>query len=368
MSRSAACRGPRALRAIAWAAAGWAIVGLSGCISVDLLGGGDQAPLEETIVRGRTGPKILLLDLAGVIGETVPGSSFFGLDELGTAARVAEILDRARDDEEIAAVLLRIDSPGGTATESEQVYDEVRRFKAERGIPVVAQFLGTATSGAYYVAMAADTIQAHPTTVTGSIGVLFTSLSFAGLMEKLGVEDQTLTGGVYKDAGSPFRRLTDAERAQLQAIVDDLHARFREIVARGRPKLKPAQIETLASGQVFSARQALELGLVDGVGTVDDSVRGLERRLGLAESRVVTYHRPREIRRNLYTRASGVPRLAGAIAGGPAGEPGRFETLAAGGVAGDAAFQAFALQRLDRLFGRPGFHYIWWPGVGLPLR
>ena len=186
----------------------------SGCITIDLFGGGEHAALVETVVRGRDGKKILLLDIDGVIGGPDLAGSFFGSATLGSAARVAEMLDRARQDDEVAAILLRIDSPGGTATASEQVYEEILRFRNERRIPVAAQFMGTATSGAYYVAMAADTIQAHPTTVTGSIGVIFTSLSFAGLMEKVGVEDQTLTGGEFKDAGSPFRRLSATERPE----------------------------------------------------------------------------------------------------------------------------------------------------------
>lgn len=319
-----------------------ALAFVPGCISIDVLGGGEEAELVETVVRGRHGKKILLLDIDGVIGETDYAESLFGPTSLGTVARVAEVLDRARRDDEIAAVLLRIDTPGGTVTASEEVYELIQRFKAERHVPVFAQMLGMATSGGYYVAMAADTIQAHPTTVTGSIGVLFTSLSFAGLMEKVGVEDQTLTGGAFKDAGSPFRRLSDVERGQLQSIVDDLHARFREVVAKGRPKLSKEQIEALANGRVYSARQALENGLVDRVGSLEEAVVQIERGLGVPEARVVIYHRPREIRRNLYTRASVSPRVDGSL---------------------DPVSRALALAELERLLGEPGFHYIWRPGL-----
>ena len=326
------------------------VVSGTGCITIDVFGGGKEAALVESVVRGRDGPKILLLDIDGVIGETRPSSALFGGPELGTVARVVEMLDRARSDVGISAVLLRIDSPGGTATASEQVYEEIVRFKSERRIPVAAQLMGTATSGAYYVAMAADTIQAHPTTVTGSIGVIFTSLSFAGLMEKLGIEDQTLTGGEFKDAGSPFRRLSKEERAQLQTIVDDLHSRFREIVGRGRPKLSPDQIAHLASGRVFSARQALEHGLVDRVGSLEEMVREVERRIGASQSRVVAYHRPREVRRNLYTRS----------AAGPIGLDGGWAGR------GSSVESALLRQGLEQLLERSGFAYLWWPGVGLP--
>ena len=316
----------------------------TGCISVDLLnGGGPEAELVETVVRGEAGPKILLVDIDGVIGGSNEMSSLFGGDDFSMVARVREVLDRARRDDDVRAILLRIDSPGGTATASEQIYTEILRFRKERGVPVMAQFLGTAASGGYYIAMSADTIQAHPTTITGSIGVIFSSVSFAGLMEKIGVEDQTVTGGIYKDAGSPFRRLTGVEREQLQLIVDDLHERFREIVALGRPDLSPDQIRTLADGQIFSASQAVANGLVDQIGTLEDAAIALQQRLGVEQTRVISYHRPREIRRNLYTQAARMPSLGG-------------------GASGFSA-EAWALMRLERILARPVFHYLWWPGL-----
>jgi len=173
--------------------------------------------------------------------------------------------------------------------------------------------------------------------------VIFSSLSFAGLMEKIGVEDQTVTGGIYKDAGSPFRRLSDVEREQLQLIVDDLHERFREIVALGRPNLPPDQIRTLSEGQIFSASQALSNGLVDQIGTLEDAANTLEERLGIEQSRVISYHRPRQIRRNLYTRAAMVPSLSGG--------------------ASEFSAEAWALKQLAQILARPGFHYLWWPGL-----
>ena len=269
-------------------------------------------------------------------------------------ARVRETLDRARTDDEVRALLIRIDSPGGTATASEQIHGEIQRFREERGVPVIAQMGTTAASGGYMVAMAADTVQAHPTTVTGSIGVIFTSMNFAGLLEKVGVEDQTITAGEFKDMGSPYRRLSSGERAQLQAIVDDMHARFRGIVDAGRPALTTEQVTALADGRIYSAQGALEAGLVDQLGTIEEAVIEIEKRLGAGSSRVVSYHRSRETRRNLYTRSYSGGGLIGASVGGLAN---------AAGATLSGSREALALRGLDQILGRPGFHYLWWPGL-----
>lgn len=335
------------LRAIALGLA--VLVGSTGCISIELLGNGSKAPLVESVVRGERGPKILLLDIDGVISGADDSGGLLGFGSASMVSRVREVLDRIAEDEDVRAILLRIDSPGGTATASEQIYTEIVRFKAARQIPVVAQLLATAASGGYYVAMAADTVQAHPTTVTGSIGVIYTSVNFAGLMEKLGVEDQTITGGEFKDMGSPFRRLTVEERSQLQSIVDDLHARFREIVARGRPQLSQAEVDRLANGRIYSAPQALENGLVDRVGTLEDAIGLIEDRLGITQSRVVAYHRPSEQRRNIYAGAPGAM---------PFGVNG-----ASAGYGASAASTGLAAEVVGGLLQRPGFHYLWWPGL-----
>lgn len=328
--------------------ASWPIllVAASGCVSIDLFASGAAAPLEETVLQGERGPKILLLEIDGVIDGVPTIDPLFGGEAPSMVARVTEVLDRAREDSEIRALLLRIDSPGGTVTATDQIHSEILRFKRETETPVAAQLQSMATSGGYYIAMAADVVQAHPTTLTGSIGVIYTNVSFAGLMDKLGIEDETITAGEQKDAGSPLRRLRPEERAQLQSIVDDLHARFRVIVAQGRPELTADRVRQLADGRVFSAPQALENGLVDRVGTLREAVRALEARLGVSESRVVGYHRPREIRRNLYSRASALsPRLV----------PG-----------GDLATEipgSLALRRLDGILSRPGFLYLWGPAA-----
>lgn len=325
------------------------LMSTTGCISIDFLGMGAGAPLEESVVAGSGGPKVLLLEIDGVISGVEVAPSFLGLRATSMVARVREVLDRAREDEEVRGILLRIDSPGGTATASEQVYTEILRFKRERDIPVVAQLLTTAASGGYYIAMAADSIQAHPTTVVGSIGVIFTSMNFAGLMGKLGIEDQTVTGGEFKDMGSPFRKLTTTERAQLQSIVNDLHARFREIVDLGRPDLSTEEVAALANGMIYSAPQALANGLIDSVGNLEEAVDIVAAGMGAPEVQVVAYHRSRGGRRNLYMRSA-------------APSPARFGAAVAA-VGSEGLAEAWATATLQQILARPGFHYLWWPGL-----
>jgi protease-4 len=305
---------------------------LGACIELQLWG--VPQPLEETVVYGEAGPKILLLEIDGPLVERAPEPELFGPVEDNPVSRVREQLDRAREDPEVRAVLLRINSPGGTATASDVIHGEILRFKRERGVPVVAQLMGVAASGGYYVAMAADLVVAHPTTVTGSIGVRFLSVSLAGLLEKLGIQDQTLVAGRHKDAGSPLRRMTPEERAHLQSVLDDLHARFEQVVAAGRPHLPAEGLERVADGSLFSARQALELGLVDAIGDLEESVGRAQGAAGLPQARVVRYHRPREYANNLYTRAGTVaPTLRVELPGSLA------------------------------LVPRPGFYFLWAPDL-----
>src|SRR5262245_29328333 len=218
-------------RALAASALGCAL-GAVGCISINLPFPG-TGPLEESVVDGKSGPKILMIDVSGAL-TTRPDSGRFGLGgRESPTALMREQIDRALEDAQIAALLLRIDSPGGTVIASEMLYREVRRFKAKTGRPVIAQMLGAGTSGAYYVEMAADQVRAYPATVTGSIGVIIAGINVSGLMERFGVADQTITTGPFKDAGSPLRPMRPEERAQLASVADDLFDTFLDVVEAG---------------------------------------------------------------------------------------------------------------------------------------
>jgi protease-4 len=305
----------------------------AGCISVDLPLGG-RGPLEETVVDGESGPKILMLDVEGSL-TTRPESGSFGLGgRESPTARMREEIDLALEDPDIAALLLRIDSPGGTVIASEMLYREVRRFKEKASRPVIAQMVGAGTSGAYYVAMAADEVRAYPSSVTGSIGVIVFGLNFSGLMERYGVANQTLTTGSFKDAGSPLRPMRAEERAQLESVAHDLFASFLDVVEQGRPKLSRARIEELADGRVYSASQALAAGLIDAIGDLPEAVEAAKRAAEIeGDARVVVYHRPGEEPENLFwARAPAQPEA----------------------------------QVLDVRQPGPAFLYLWSPGTGLP--
>lgn len=271
-----------------------------GCITVELplFGGGEWV---EQVVHGQGDAKILMLELGGVL-STRGESGYFGIGgRESIVARVREQLERAAHDGEIKALLLRIDSPGGTVIASEILYREILRFKQKTGVPVVAQFMGMAASGGYYVAMAADEVRAYPSAVTGSIGVIMAGVNVAGLLDKIGVSNQTLTTGAFKDAGSPLRPMRPEERAQLQSILEDLFQGFLDVVDEGRPKLDRAAVEKLADGRIYSAKQALEVGLVDSLGGLPEAVTATLERAGLDEARVIVYHRANDQRENLFS-------------------------------------------------------------------
>jgi protease-4 len=210
----------------------------------------------------------------------------------------------------IRAFVIEIESPGGAVGASQSVYEAIRSLRDEQDRPVVAWMGDVGASGAYYAAMGADSVFALPGTVTGSIGVIMEFPVAEELYRKVGVTWEVVKSGEYKDTGSPGRRLTEADRAILGAMVEDMHEQFVDAVAGNRP-LPREEIEALADGRVFSGRQAVELGLVDGVGTLDDAVAVAGRMAGLGERPRV--QRPREPRPGLWERLLGV---AGAEARG----------------------------------------------------
>jgi protease IV len=311
-----------------------AALALTGCsvLSIDLQP--RIRPLEEDTVEGHGTAKILLLDLSGVLGDDLPGFSLTTPPpRVPLLARVQEELRKAEKDSRIKALIVRINSPGGTITASDTLYREIHEFKRRTKMPVLAVIMDVGASGGYYAALAADTIVAHPTAVTGSIGVVMLTMNAQGLMEKIGVAPLAIKSGGMKDAGSPFRALSADERAVFQGVIDDMYARFVGLIVKTR-KLPEARVRGFADGRIYTAEQALALGLVDRVAYLDDVVDMAKRAAGLEEARVIMYHRPREYRASIYAGTPGAP------------------------LGAEAAVAQFA-----GLLGGAGprFMYLWWP-------
>jgi len=248
--------------------------------------------------------KIAVIDVDGTLMDmAAPGLFSEGENPVSL---LVEKLARARRDSRVKAVLLRINSPGGTVVASELMHDEITHFK-KTGKPVVAVIMDVGASGGYYIACACDEIIAQPSSITGSIGVVMQMFDIAGTLHKIGATTDAITSGAYKDAGSPFRQMKPEERAVFQSIVDDMFERFVAVVNEGRPKLDEAAVRRLADGRVYSAKQALDAGLIDRITTLRKSIDVVKERAGLGNVRLVAYDRPSGYRPNYYAMPPRMP-------------------------------------------------------------
>jgi len=278
------------------------------CTLVEVNLGPKMAPLEERTIAGSGEAKVLMVDISGVMlpGNTRPDWPVWSAGE-SMASRLAEELARARLDPLVQAVLVRINSPGGAVSTADLLYYQIKRFREETGIKVVAALMDTGASGGYYAALAADRIVALPTTITGSIGVISLTLNISGLMHRYGVETQTVKSAPLKDMWSPFRPATEEERRIMQGLIDALYARFKAKVRENRPGMTEDQLEEAGRAQVFTAPQALELGLIDQTAYPEEAFDFTKEINGLTEARLVVYHRPGAYRPNIYSLGPNPP-------------------------------------------------------------
>jgi len=274
---------------------------VTGCTLVKVSLTEETQPFMEKVISGEGKDKVLLLDISGFITSQGDGVSFPGSKKgPGLLARVREELDRARSDKNVKAMVLRINSPGGGVTASDMLYHEIKKFKQETGVKVLAHFMDMGTSGAYYTALAADRITAQPTTVTGSIGVIMFRIDATGLMQKIGVQTYEITSGDKKGMGSPFRPISPEERTIFQGMIDSLQARFVNTVIEGR-SMPQDTVKKLADGRIYTSQEAKASGLIDDIGYLDDAVDQAKKLAGLEHARVVTYFRPDQYKDNLYS-------------------------------------------------------------------
>jgi protease-4 len=206
------------------------------------------------------GPRVGIVEVKGAIGETQSGVD---------SDKVVKLLKKYERDDDVKAIVLRVDSPGGSVAPSQEIHDAVKRIKARK--KVVVSMGALAASGGYYISAPADRIFAEPGTLTGSIGVIFMHFNVRGLLDWAKIEETTLKSGKYKDTLSPFRPIRDTDREEIQGISDDVYGQFIDAVAQGRG-LPEARVREIAEGRIYTGKRAKELKLVDELGGFDDAV------------------------------------------------------------------------------------------------
>ncbi len=241
----------------------------------------DRSPI-ETFDSGdlSADDKIALIEVSGVIMPPF-------------TERWIETIEHVTDEDDVKGVVLVIDSPGGLVADSHQIYRALQELAAKK--PIYVAMKRMAASGGYYIAMGAGpegVIYAEPTTWTGSIGVIIPRYDLSGLADQFGVHADPLTTGQFKDSLSPFKPLTEAERELWNEIIQDAFDRFVGVIDEGRANLDEEQVRAQAEGQVFTAQQALDNGLIDQIGYEEDAVAALQQKLGLASARVVRFEQP----------------------------------------------------------------------------
>ena len=302
---------------------------VSGCIFVGPAFGRrlERVTVEES-PRWLEVNRIVLVDIDGFIGTGDAWSLLGGT----TVADVKERLNRAAEDRSVAAVVLRINSPGGDASASDMIYQEVRRFKERTGKPVVAALLGVAASGGYYIACAADRVVAQPTCITGSVGVIMHFYNVEGLYYKLGLRREVIKSGAMKDIASMTRTMSAEERAVLEHLNATLYDRFLGAVKTGRPAMTEADLGQIADGRPVTADEALSLHMVDRVGYLSDALAEARDLADISGADVIMYSPMGKYNTNIY---AGSPSPTGAL--------------------------ERALESLARRQG-PAFLYLWDPG------
>lgn len=293
-------------------------------------------PLKEFTLEGSGADKILLIPVRGVISDN-PRKGFVSTSP-SMVQQIVSQLQRAKQDRKIKAVLLKINSPGGSITASDLLYHEISSYRQSTGVKITVSMMDIGASGAYYMSLPADRIMAHPTTLTGSIGVIFLHPRVVGLMDKMGLGVDVKKFGKNKDMGSPFRAGNQEEDRLFQNTVDKLGDRFLSLVKKHR-KMPPRAIEEISTARIFLADEALKLGLIDGIGYLSDAIRETKIAAGLPEdARVVVYRRVEYPEDNLYNVA------------GAAAEDARVPVL------------SIDLPEIFNLTG--GFYYIWPGAIG----
>jgi protease-4 len=258
-------------------------------------------PLKEYALEGTGADKILLIPVNGMISDSPKKGLLTASPSL--VEQVVSQINKAQKDKQIKAVLFKINSPGGTITASDLLYHEISAYKEKAGSKIVVSMMDLATSGAYYMSLPADIIMAHPTTITGSVGVISLQPKVKGLMDKIGLGLDVQKVGKYKDMGSFFRETSEDERKLLQKAMNDFGERFMGLVKKHR-KLTPQAITEISTARVFLADEALQIGLIDKIGYISDAVKETKKIAKISEdAKLIVYRRAEFPEDNYYNIA-----------------------------------------------------------------
>lgn len=222
------------------------------------------------------GERFGIVHLYGPISIGAPPSQFNPY----SVENIIHTINSFSKDKSIKALIIRINSPGGTVGASQELYQALKNYKAKTGAPIVVSIGDVGASGAYWVSMAADAIFANEGSLVGSIGVIISSPDLTKASEKFGIGMNTFTSGPYKDILSMFRDMREDEHLIVQELIDDVHMQFIEVVAKGRNK-SIAEAKTYADGRIFTGKQAVKAGLIDQTGSLQDAVDYAKLRTGI---------------------------------------------------------------------------------------
>lgn len=259
---------------------------------------------EQTVMQGKgwATEKIAIVEVEGML-LNMRQSGLLQPTENRVSLFTQE-MEAAAKDPAVKAVVLRVNSPGGTVTASDIMYQTVVQFREKTKKPVVASLQDVAASGGYYVACGSDRIIASPTAVVGSIGVIFNTFNFEGTLAKIGARAEAIKSGPLKDMGSPFRELDPQSRAVMQGMVDDYYRRFVSVVTAHRPLKTMPTLQTVTDGRVFTGTKAVELGLADRTGLLTDAIDEARSLAKSPEARVIIYRRPFGYGGSIYAQSS----------------------------------------------------------------
>lgn len=310
------------------------IIWISGCaphFHLDFMG---KDTLEEVVlIKSPVKDKILMLDVTGIISTSLNPGLFS--KESDILSKVYYRLEKASEDKNVKAIILRLDTPGGEVTASDIIYNEILKFKEKRSIPVVGLMMGVAASGGFYIASACDFIIAHPSTITGSIGVISIFPNLEELFSKIGIKVNVIKSGEMKDSGSAFRDMTEEEKEVFQDVVNELYAKFLDVVHQKRKDtLSLDELKKIADGRIYTASQAYDLKLIDEIGYFDTALKKALSLSSLREANVIAYTYYPSRKTNIYATNLEKPSL----------------------------FENRSVEELFRSL-KSGFYYLWLPQI-----